>query len=247
MARGTATIMTMPVVVDIVDPTASEADVIAAFNAFRAVDEQFSPFREQSEVSRYGRGGIAEADLSSDLAEVLRKAQVTKEETEGYFDIYPSGRFDPSGLVKGWAIQRVADMLRSRGFQNFYLEVGGDIQVAGHNQDDQPWSIGIRHPFQPGAMVKVLRLSNRGVATSGTYERGRHIFNPHTHQPADDRIVSLTVIGPNVYEADRFATAAFAMGPTGINFIQRQPGLEGYLIDRSGQATMTTGFDDFTR
>ncbi|MER9313470.1 FAD:protein FMN transferase [Mesorhizobium australicum] len=84
--------------------------------------------------------------------------------------------------------------------------------------------------------------SGRGVATSGTYVRGQHIYNPHGIGGWIQDIVSLTVIGADVLEADRFATAAFAMGRDGILFIEQAPGLEGYLVDANGRATPTTGF-----
>ena len=82
------------------------------------------------------------------------------------------------------------------------------------------------------------------MATSGTYLRGEHIYNPKNNQPASE-IISLTVIGSNVYEADRFATGAFAMGQAGIQFIEALPGFEGYMIDHRGTATMTSGFTGY--
>ena len=92
------------------------------------------------------------------------------------------------------------------------------------------------------AAAVVLSVSNRGVATSGTYVRGQHIYNPKQADRLITDIVGLTVIGPDIYEADRFATAAFAMGREGIHFIERLEGFEGYMIDRDGQATLTSGF-----
>jgi len=80
-------------------------------------------------------------------------------------------------------------------------------------------------------------------ATSGTAARGQHIYNPHQPQQAIEDIASITVVGPDIYEADRFATAAFAMGRSGIMFIEQLPGFEGYLIDANAVATMTSGFD----
>ena len=83
------------------------------------------------------------------------------------------------------------------------------------------------------------------MATSGTYIRGQHIYNPFERSQPITEIVSLTVIGPNVYEADRFATAAFAMGRVCIDFIEQQNGLEGYMIDQDGIATLTSGFEKY--
>jgi len=136
--------------------------------------------------------------------------------------------------------------LAKSGFKNYYVEAGGDIQVAGRNSRGLPWQIGIRNPFAKSQIVKVLVLPNgEGVATSGTYERGHHIYNPKNHLAVKD-IVSLTVVGPNIYEADRFATAAFAMEKDGILFIEKMPGLEGYMIDTAGMATFTSGFKSYT-
>jgi thiamine biosynthesis lipoprotein len=178
---------------------------------------------------------------------VFAMCEETKKETGGYFDIKtPNGTFDPSGLVKGWAIWNAAKLLEKKGFQNFYVDAGGDIQPHGHNMDGGKWAVGIKNPFTELENVKVVYVNEEGVATSGTYIRGLHIYNPHDdNQPVSD-IVSLTVIGPNIHDADRFATAAFAMGPTGIQFIEQLPGYEGYRIDKNKVATMTTGFEKYT-
>ena len=93
--------------------------------------------------------------------------------------------------------------------------------------------------------MKTVFLSDLGIATSGTYIRGDHIYDPHTGRTTDD-IISLTVVGPNVCEADRFATGAYAMGEKGIQFIEERAGLEGYMIDKNGMATMTSGFSKYT-
>ena len=93
--------------------------------------------------------------------------------------------------------------------------------------------------------MKVLAVTDKGIATSGTAIRGQHIYDPHHPDTPLQDIVSLTVIGPNVYEADRFATAAFAMGKRGIYFIERLPGFEGYMIDASARATFTSGFERY--
>jgi thiamine biosynthesis lipoprotein len=80
------------------------------------------------------------------------------------------------------------------------------------------------------------------LATSGTYVRGQHIYDPLNPDQSLTDIVSLSVIGPNIYEADRLATAAFAMGRAGILFIEERSRCEGYMIDATGQATFTSGF-----
>lgn len=236
--------MGMPITIEILDSNATEADIERVFLYFRSIDETFSTYKEESEISRINRGELAEEDYSDAVKTILALSEQTRQETHGYFDIEHDGLLDPSGIVKGWAILQAAQMLKEAGFDNFYVDAGGDIQVAG-TKHGYPWRVGIRNPFNRNEHVKVLAITNKGIATSGIAIRGQHIYNPHQPQQPIRDIVSLTVVGPNVYEADRFATAAFAMGRRGISFIEQLAGFEGYLIDASARATFTSGFERY--
>jgi FAD:protein FMN transferase len=213
----------------------------AVFDSFRAVDERFSPYKPGSETSRIDRGELSEADAGPEMREVLALSEETRLQTDGFFDVRGNGHFDPSGLVKGWAIARAARLLDDDGFISFCIEAGGDLELRGANDEGLPWAVGLRSPFEPSRLIRKLLLTNRGIATSGTYIRGAHIWNPRTGAAADE-IASMTVVGPNVYEADRFATAAFAMGREGIAFMAALPDFEAYMIEKSGMATFTPGF-----
>ena len=237
-------LMGMPITVEVVDPGVTEADIEKVFAYFRAVDDTFSTYKEHSEIAKINRGELGEEAYSDDMKTILAVSEQTRQETRGYFDIRHNGILDPSGIVKGWAILQAAHLLKDGGLTNFYIDAGGDIQVAG-NKDGEPWRIGIRNPFNRKEIVKVLVVTDKGVATSGTAIRGQHIYDPHNPDTSLQDVVSLTVIGPNVYEADRFATAAFAMGKRGIFFIQQLPGFEGYMIDASARATFTSGFERY--
>lgn len=239
----TRLLMGMPITFTIIDGDA-KAGIEAVFAYFVAVDKQFSPYRKDSEVSRINRQEIAQKDYSPAMQEVLALAEQTKQQTNGYFAVFHNNIFDPSGLVKGWAIYHAAKLLRQKGFVHFFINAGGDVQVNGKDEKGNVWTVGIQHPFEQNKIVKKLAIVDKGVATSGTYIRGNHIYNPFTNETKSD-IVSLTVIGPNIYEADRFATAAFAMGKAGINFIASQKNLEGYMIDNKGIATYTEGFAQY--
>jgi thiamine biosynthesis lipoprotein len=238
--------MNMPVTVEIADPILSSRDLPEVFDYFDHVEAKFSAYKNESEITNINKGKIEPAEYSSEMHEVFRLSAETKKATAGYFDIeYSSGQYDPSGLVKGWAIFKASQILKNKGYENFYVEAGGDVQVNGKNNQGQDWQIGIRNPFKQEEIIKVLALSDLGMATSGTYVRGQHIYNPHQKEEPILEIVSLTVIGPNVYEADRFATAAFAMGKAGIKFIEKTSSLEGYMINKDGLATMTGGFNQY--
>jgi FAD:protein FMN transferase len=143
-------------------------------------------------------------------------SEQTKRDAYVYFDIKRDGSYDPSGIVKGWAIQNAANMLKAQGFHNFYVNAGGNIQVAGKT-DDHLWRVGIRNPFSRSENVKGLARTKQGIAPSGTAIRGQHIYNPyHRNKPMLDS-ARITVIGLNVYEADQFATAVCAMEKKGGN------------------------------
>lgn len=236
--------MGMPITLEIVDAMVTQTELDNVFAYFVSIDETFSTYKTTSEIAKINRGELLPAQYSKDMKTILALCEQTKKETHGYFDIWHDGVYDPAGIVKGWAIQNAADMLNARGFRDFYIDAGGDIQVSGHNET-RLWRVGIRNPFNRDEHVKILMLTDRGIATSGTAIRGQHIYNPYHPDMQILDIVSLTVIGPNIYEADRFATAAFAMGKKGIQFIETLAGFEGYMIDTQARATFTSGFERY--
>jgi thiamine biosynthesis lipoprotein len=245
MMHDTRLLMGMPISVEIVDdaPARLLDDVFAYF---AAVDARFSVFKPDSEISALNRGRIGLADVSAEMQEVLGLAERTKRQTDGYFEIRRSdGILDPCGIVKGWAIRNAAALVRRSGARDFYVDAGGDIQTGGKNRDGEDWKIGIRNPFNEREIIKAVTPKGRGIATSGTYVRGQHIYNPLEPGRQIEDIVSLSVIGPDVLEADRFSTAAFAMGKAGIHFIEELPDFEGYMVDAAGVATQTSGFKAF--
>ena len=244
--KETRPCMGMPITVEIVSDADVHTAIEGVFSYFVSVDTRFSTYKTESEIMRINRGELPESAWSTDMHEIFALAEKTKEEANGYFDIRnPDGLLDPSGIVKGWAIHKAANLLEKRGVKNFYIDAGGDIEARGVNDENLPWKIGIRNPFKPAEIVKNVQLSNAGIATSGTYIRGFHIYDPRSPDTVLDEVVSISVIGPNIYEADRFATAAFAMGRQGILFIESLDGLEGYSIDAYGQATYTSNFNNY--
>jgi len=235
--------MGMPITVEVIDTSATELDFDDTFAYFEYVDEKFSTYKQDSEISRINRRELLLEESSPDMRTIFKLSEQTRLETNGYFNIQHSGSYDPSGIVKGWSIYNAAQILHKKGFKNYYVEAGGDIQMRGTNDQGEAWRVGIRNPFNLDEIVKVLSVTDRGVATSGTYVRGQHIYNPLDEDQLITDVLSLTVIGPNIYEADRFATAAFAMGRSGINFIECLEDFEGYMIDKNKLATFTTGFE----
>ena len=237
--------MGMHITIEVVDKVATQKDIDAIYDYFEYIDNKFSTYKKTSEIAQINLGKIKQDGYSSDMKKILALCEKTKKETNGYFDILHEGTLDPSGIVKGWAIWQAAKLLKKNGFKNFYVDAGGDVQVSGKNSEGKPWTVGIRNPFNGAEIVKIIQLENRGIATSGTSIRGQHIYIPYKPKTSILDIVSISVIGPNVYEADRFATAAFAMELNGIQFIERLPKVEGYMVDKNGIATYTSGFEKF--
>lgn len=239
--------MGMPISVEVVDAREARALVDSVFAYFAHVDEVFSTYKADSEISRINSGNLSIEATCAEVRDVYEIARQTCRVSGGYFNHQlPNGTIDPSGIVKGWAIQNATTLLKERGCENFCIDAGGDIQTCGLNANNEQWSVGIRHPFQTDKIAKVVYPHGKGVATSGTYLRGEHIYDPFTGVPVVTPFISITIIGPNINDADRFATAAFAMGKRGMHFIEAFPGYEGYAIMHDKQALVTNGFNHYT-
>lgn len=224
-------IMGMPVVVE-----ARDGDVPdGVFDLLRRVDETFSTYKDGSEISRLRRGELDEADASDDVRWVLHRCRELRDETVGYFDIDAVG-LDPSGYVKGWAVERAAAILDRAGSSDYAINAGGDIRTRGR------WRIGIQHPTESHAVAKVVEGGDLAIATSGAYERGEHVRDPHTGA-APVGMLSVTVTGPDLATADAYATAAYAMGPRrAIDWTARLRGYEALTILADGRVLATPGF-----
>jgi FAD:protein FMN transferase len=209
----------------------------AAVRWLHWVDATFSPYRDDSDVSRFGRGATPLADCAPELAEVLEACAAIGERSGGYFTITPGGAFDPSGYVKGWAVERAAAILTAAGSAEHSVNGGGDVQCAG----DRRWRVGIADPLHPGRLAVVVAGRDFAVATSGIAERGAHIIDPHTGRPAAG-LASITVVGAGLAETDAYATAAFAMGAAARDWTEGLDGYEAFAITAAGATWQTSGF-----
>lgn len=222
------------------------------FDWLREVDQRFSTYRDDSEVNRLDRGGLRHRDCSADLRVVLDVCADLWRTTGGWFDPYATGRLDPSGYVKGWAVQVASDRLLDAGVVDHCLNAGGDVRVRGEMPPDllelRPnvpagqvgWRVGIRHPWQPHQICWVLTGSDLAVATSGCYERGRHVIDPFRREPATG-LCSVTVVGSDLGLADGYATAALAMGRSGLRWLAGLDGHEWGAITDDGEAYRSAG------
>jgi thiamine biosynthesis lipoprotein len=226
-------------------PAAAGAVLPAVLRWLHWVDATFSPYRADSDVSRFGRGEAGLTECAPELAEVIGECAALREASGGYFTDRPGGRFDPSGLVKGWSIEHAATMLTAVGHGSHSVNGAGDLQCTGEPEPGRPWRIGVADPLRPGALAAVVAGRDFAVATSGPAERGPHIIDPHTGQPATG-LASITVVGPRVTAADAYATAAFAMGPAARDWVESLDGYEAFAVAPDGSRWQTTGFAAYT-
>jgi thiamine biosynthesis lipoprotein len=235
-------VMGMPVGIDVRDGEVETGGLDEAFDWLRFVDRTFSTYKDDSEISRLNRGELALADAHPDVRFVLDECERLRQSTGGFFDVRPRGdALDPSGLVKGWSIDRAGAILAALGARNWSIYAGGDVLVHGSPEGEEAWSIGIQHPEQRDEIAAVVRGTDLAVATSGEYERGQHVFDPHTGLPPTG-VLSVTIAGPDLATADAFATAAFAMGIDGPAWTAGLERYEALTILADGRVLSTAGF-----
>jgi FAD:protein FMN transferase len=231
--------------IDVRDLDVPQAAIEDAVDWLTDVDARFSPYRPTSQISRLARGEIGADDCAPDVRFVLTRCEALRVESDGFFDIRGPGLLgglDPSGFVKGWSVEEAAFILEAGGARNYAINAGGDVILRGEPEPGRPWVVGIRHPLEADQVVARLPFEagagRRAIATSGLYERGKHIVNPRTGR-APDELLSMTVIGPSLAVADAYATSAFAMGAAGLPWLATRPGYGGYAVARDLRPSWT--------
>lgn len=230
------------ITVDVRDADLTESAMDAVFAWFHDVDETFSTFRTDSEISRLSRGELREHECSSDVREVLALCEEVRLRSKGSFETRRAGRIDPLGLVKGWSAERAATMLEAAGARNFFINAGGDVIVRGRPEPGRAWRLGIRHPEQADRVAAVLAIRDVAVATSGAYERGEHIIDPRSGSPPSG-LLSMTVVGPSLTFADAYSTAAFVMGERGAAWVAGIDGYDALAITTQRRTVWTAGLE----
>src|SRR5829696_7108185 len=152
--------MGMPVAVDVRERELAAGAVDRVFGWLRFVDATFSPYRPDSEIRRLDRGELAQRDTHPLVREVLGRCARLRLATGGYFDVRAAGPLDPSGFVKGWAVDCAAELLAAAGARRFCIDAGGDVLVRGG-----PWRVGIRHPLRCDRLAAALEVCDAAVAT----------------------------------------------------------------------------------
>ena len=206
------------------------------------VDRVFSTYREDSTISRLARGEIGLADCPSEVHEVLALGELARAASGGAFDVRRPGpdgvpTLDPSGVVKGWAVQRASAHLRALPDTDVCLSAGGDM-VCHVADDSRPaWRVGIEDPHDPHQLLATVEVRRGAVATSGTAHRGEHITDPRTGG-TPGAVASVTVLADDLTWADIDATAAYAMDADALAWLRGRPDRRGIVVWRDGASDL---------
>jgi thiamine biosynthesis lipoprotein len=227
------------------DTVAGEIAWLAVVADLREVDRIFSTYREDSIISRLDRGELTEADCPAEVAEVLALGRQAERESGGAFSILlPSSdgrrRLDPSGVVKGWAVQRASCILRRLDDTDFCLSAGGDMVCHTADPERPDWKIGIENPRNAQSLIAVVPVRSGAVATSGTAHRGSHLVDPRTGARPTG-VGSVTVIADSLTWADIDATAAYVLGHKSIAWLQSRPIRSALVVWADGATTRVAG------
>jgi len=214
---------------------AAWADVVEQLHE---VDRVFSTYRADSAVSRLSRGVLELEGCPDEVREVLALGEQAERESGGAFSVRRPTRegelrLDPSGVVKGWAVERAAALLERLDQTDFCLSAGGDMVCRTADPRSPAWRVGIEDPHDPRRLVAVVPVRNGAVATSGTTHRGQHLVDGRTGR-APQGVASVTVVGSSLTWVDIDATAAYAHGPDAARWLRGRPGRTGVVVWADG-------------
>lgn len=242
MHRRVEQIMGMPISLAVRGPVAASAidavwaEVIAEL---REVDRVFSTYRDDSVITRLGRGELELADCPAVVADVLELGAQASDRTDGAFSVWlptPTGRrLEPSGVVKGWAVQRASRLLHGLN-ADFCLSAGGDMVCHVTGPGSAPWRIGIEDPRAPDRLIAVLPIFSGAVATSGAARRGAHIIDARTGL-APTGLGSVTVVADSLTDADIDATCAYLQGERAVDWLRDRSDRLGLVVRADGSTT----------
>jgi thiamine biosynthesis lipoprotein len=242
---GTA--VTFDVVPGGVSPAAVDHAIATACADLHRMDDVFSLWQPNSPMSRLQRREVDLGAVPLEIGEVLIACESVRQMSGGWFDAkrMPDG-VDPTGYVKGWAAQRALNILRDEGVPAALVNAGGDAAGFGWPDAHRPWRLGVRDPHTPAGLIGIVALEPMpgervALATSGTYERGPHLIDPRTGEPATADVISASVIGPDLGVADALATALAVGGRVCAGQLDA-PGYSALLLHGDGSRTVIGNF-----
>jgi thiamine biosynthesis lipoprotein len=159
---------------------------------------------------------------------------------------------DFGGIAKGWSAHQAMQRLQPEG--PVLINAGGDISISGPRADGSLWQVGVGNPFQKGDEIETLFVNRCGIATSGKDRRRwtrdgilqHHIIDPLTNQPAETDLLTVTVVAPNVMQAEAAAKAAFILGSrAGMDWIEARPNFAALFILDNGEMLYSEKMEEY--
>ena len=222
---------------DLVPHAEVDTAVRTLFAELDRLEDVFSTFRPHSQISRVNRGELALVDCDPEVLEVMDACTWLEHASDSAFSARrpePPYALDPAGFVKGWATERASRALADAGLERWYVSVGGDLCTRGTPQGTDRWQIAVADPFDPSRAIASVDLpAGHAIATSGVGARGRHVWDGRQGTAAG-HFASLTVVGPSLSWADAFATAAYARGADGLDWLACFDGYAGFAVGFEG-------------
>jgi FAD:protein FMN transferase len=205
------------------------------------VDQVFSTWRADSPLSQLRRGARDLGDVPPEIRDVLSACHSARRASGGWFDPWRMpGGVDPTGYVKGWAAQRALKKFAGPEMLGAVVNAAGDVATIGVPAPGQAFRIGVVDPAAPRQLATVVE-SPGAVVTSGTYEGGSHLIDPHSGV-AGTRVASATVCGADLGLCDALATGLCVGGDEAMASVERLPGFEALLIRFDGTWRWTESF-----
>lgn len=221
-------------------PDRSAGALLEAIRAeFERLDRRFSLYRPDSELSAVASGEQPLTTASDDMRSMYAEALAWRSATSGSFTPHrPDGVIDLNGLVKAKALECAGGLLRASGAAGWCVNAGGDITCDGVQEDGGGWRVGIVDPEDRTRLLSAVELGGpwAAIATSGTAERGEHIWRASA---VTDAYQSVTVLAADIVTADVLATAILASGPSGLDDVTAQWPIDVLTVATSGQLTVT--------
>lgn len=238
-------------------PAETQSRIDAACAILHEADRTFSLYKPESPLSKLARGEASVATCPPVVSEIWDDCERWEKVTDGWFSAFtPEHTFDPSGVVKTWAAMRAANHLLEGGIVDFTMNAGGDVWISDAATDPLDWKIAIHKPVSIAAedagVLTVVDFKDkpfRALATSGSAERGLHIWNPKAaEKQAAQELLQVSVAARDLVTADVWATAVFARGGSAVaalnahNLAHPEDQVQALLVWPDGNLTATDGF-----
>jgi len=239
------------------------------------LEKKFNYFNKKSELSKINNLKIGERlRLSDEMFEVLKIAKNLFKKSQGAFSVSlrsPDGwalddkdksitftekdiKINLGGVAKGYIVDKGAEELKKQGAYNAIINAGGDMRCLG-NGLGRGWNVGVRDPENPGKIIASFVVTDKALATSGSYERSikfdgkkaAHIIDPRTGKPVENALESVTVVADNCALSDGLATAVFVLGfKEGASLIEKIDNAECILVTKDREVYISDGLKGST-